>query len=509
MKRRMTLKLFLVLLLTMGLVVVAMLLMTRWSFQRGFTDYLNQLDEVQVGEVVERLQTHYQEVGSWQQLQRRPRKWRELSHNISEPEGEMEPDDLYRESPPDHRPPPGRRPPPDHLRRFNSADQPPQQRRPDRPPPRPRHLNPSQPLEIGPRLALFDSDKQQVSGRPVALDQLKLYPLTLDNSAIGWLGIKPIKTPSNLRDIEFAKRQTSNLYLIGGLVIVVAMLVSLLLARRLLVPIRALAQGARHLANGQYEAQVPVSSKDELGQLSADFNHLANTLAANEAARQRWVADISHELRTPLAILRGEIEAMQDGVRPIDKQNLHSLHGEVIQLNKLVDDLYQLSLADLGALDYQMSAVNLNELLQQVVDSHQGSFSTAGLQLTFDQQCDVMLFVDPDRFTQMLHNLLGNSLRYTDAPGKVCISCHTDGRHARIVVKDSAPGVANDALPQLFERLYREERSRNRAKGGAGLGLAIVQNIVQAHQGTISAEASDLGGLMITITVPLYRGEKV
>jgi len=479
MKNRLTLKLFLIFSLTISVIVIAMLLLTRWSFQRGFTDYLNQLDQTQVVEVIERLESYYQDNGSWQGLRDSRHLWRDLSRS-----GSAELSDETTAAFP----------------RRNAMRQ---DLLSGRPPPRRGANNGPNALDIGPRLNLFDAHQGHIIGRNNNIDDLTLHALKVEAETVGWLGIAALRAPKAIRDIQFVKRQAGNLYLIGAAVITLSALVAFLLAWRLLIPIKAIAIAARTLSEGNYDTEVPVKSRDELGQLAVDFNHLAITLADNEKIRQRWIAGISHELRTPLAVLLGEIEAMQDGVRACDDQSLISLHSEASQLNKLVNDLYQLSLYDLGGLDYQIGRINLIDVIEQVVDSYQARFATAGLEIIFQSDYPIYVLADAERLAQLFHNLLENSLRYTDSGGSVMISCSEKADHALVEIDDSAPAVSEQALPKLFERLYREEGSRNRARGGAGLGLAIVQNIINAHQGSIQASLSNMGGIKISMTLPL------
>ncbi|HEY5973808.1 MAG TPA: ATP-binding protein, partial [Geobacteraceae bacterium] len=263
-------------------------------------------------------------------------------------------------------------------------------------------------------------------------------------------------------------------------------------------------------AAGDYSTRVPVVSTDELGQLAGDFNTLALTLAQNEQARRQWVADISHELRTPLAILRGEIEALQDGIRKPSPDSIRSLHGEVLRLGRLVDDLYQLSLSDLGALQYRRERLDLAVLVGDVVSAHRAEFTANNIGLSASLPADgtAQLLGDPERLHQLFANLLANSLKYTAAGGELRIAMTCDGCTVSIDFQDSAPGVTDTDLERLFERLYRVEASRNRATGGAGLGLAICRNIVEAHQGTISARPSPLGGLWVRVELPRAGGSR-
>jgi two-component system sensor histidine kinase BaeS len=275
---------------------------------------------------------------------------------------------------------------------------------------------------------------------------------------VGWLGYVPATGLGDDRQLRFLKEQRLAFVLVAGIVVLLAAALSLLLARRLVRPLRGLAEATHGLTAGDFSLRVPVAGSDELGQLARDFNILALTLEHNEQSRRQWVADISHELRTPLAVLRGEIEALQDGVRPLDQGAMQSLHSEVLRLHRLVDDLYQLALSDLGALSYRKEIVDLAPL------------------------------------------------HYTDAGGDVVLRVVCDAAVVRVELEDSAPGVADADLARIFERLYRVEASRSRAAGGAGLGLAICRNIVEAHGGAISAHHSPMGGVLLRVELPRWQG---
>lgn len=240
-----------------------------------------------------------------------------------------------------------------------------------------------------------------------------------------------------------------------------------------------------------------------LDQLARDFNQLAQALDNNERARRDFMADVSHELRTPLAVLRAELEALQDGIRPMTRESLTSLHQEVGQLGKLIEDLYDLSLTDVGALAYRRAPIDLSVVLQSTLAGMHTRIAAAGLTLQA-HGITAPLHVDGDerRLQQLLSNLLENALRYTDAGGQLRVQCARRAHLVEIVIEDSAPGVPADKLDRLFERFYRVEGSRNRASGGSGLGLAICRNIVGAHDGEIHATASPLGGLRVTLRLP-------
>ncbi|HET8711686.1 MAG TPA: ATP-binding protein, partial [Spongiibacteraceae bacterium] len=304
---------------------------------------------------------------------------------------------------------------------------------------------------------------------------------------------------------EFLRRQRTTLAIIGTALLAVAAIIAFPFARHLVKPIRQLARGTHELTQGNYIVALPTQRRDELGELARDFNELAHTLAANDNSRKRWLADISHELRTPLSILRGELEAILDGVRPSDHEHLQSLHQEVQHLTRLVDDLHALTTADIGGLQYRKTLCDVAELWRDQCAAHQQNFKAAGLSLTTDiPGQEIELYADEDRLRQLLDNLLDNSRKYTAAGGTVQVDVEALPGGVELIVQDSAPGVPEAALPKLFDHLFRVEDSRNRATGGSGLGLAICQRIVTAHEGEISAGLSELGGLRIRVFFP-YR----
>jgi two-component system sensor histidine kinase BaeS len=328
-------------------------------------------------------------------------------------------------------------------------------------------------------------------------------PIRAHGETVGWLITPAPERMPDDADLHFQTQQREATWIMGLLAIVLAAVASIGLARVVLAPVRRLGRATHALVAGDYSSRVKVTSSDELSQLAEDFNRLAATLQRNEGLRREWFADISHELRTPLAIMRGELEALQDNIRPITPQALQSLQAEVTRLNKLIDDLYELALSDVGALSYRMAPVALHELIGSIVRT----FATraAGQNIEIKAQLRELPDVsgDAQRLTQLIRNLLENALRYTNAPGRIELHLSRQGREARLDIQDSPPGVPDEALPRLFDRLFRLDPSRSRISGGAGLGLAICERIVDSHQGTIQAMHSPLGGLLVRITLPL------
>lgn len=487
MKISITHRLFLAILAATSLAVVSMFFIMQWSFERGFLRYVNMLDQARFEKLAVNLEMFYAEHGSWEPLKGDPARWLRLMSSL--PEGEAP------------------RVPRETRRRFEkrmeesllSADG-------LFHPERERSL-PGGGRIFDMRIVFLDG-----AGKPVCAplgyhDGMEMRALRYQGHIVGRLGLQQAKFISDAHQLRFVKEQKLALAMVGGVVLLLAAGLSLPLANRLVRPIRGLATATDRLAAGEFGTRVPVLSSDELGQLARDFNALALTLEKNETARRQWVADISHELRTPLAILRGEIEALQDGVRQPNRETINSLHGEVLRLGRLVDDLYQLSTSDLGALSYRMKELHLTKELEYALEIYHPEFSAKSIVISedFPRKAPVKLFADRERLQQLFGNLLNNSLKYTDDGGTLHVSLKCEKGEALIDFQDSGPGVPESEMGKLFDRFYRVEVSRNRATGGAGLGLAICRNIAEAHAGTISARKSGLGGLWIRITLPLEK----
>lgn len=462
-----TQKLFLVFLATNAALVTVMVILFQWSVDRGFLNYVHETEVEGLDALGGALADAYAEHGSWEFLERNPRAWRRLlmtSHPMARR----------------WRPPSGGREHP-----------------PDRPMPPPF-------LAFAGRISVFDADKNLLMGNPRGEANGGLRPILLNDETVGWVGIAPLRALTDEVDLRFVTEQSRALYVIAGLCIAIAALLSVLLAPQLLKPVKELAISTRSLAAGELDTRIEPTSSDELGRLASDFNSLAYTLEQNEQARRQWVADISHELRTPITILRAELEAVEDGVREPNEETLESLRAEVMRLDKLIVDLYELALSDVGALSYRKTDVDLQDVLGDAIQMFSERGGKDRIAIEYEQSEHlVTVFADPERLRQLFRNLLENSLRYTDSGGRMLISSDVLEGKARLIFEDSAPGVAEDQLPRLFDRLYRVEASRSRNTGGAGLGLAICKNIVEAHGGAIGASASPLGGLRIEIELPI------
>lgn len=472
-------KLFLILLVVTGLVVFGMAMFMSWSFERGFVNYVEARKQERITDFVGRLEDYYTEHSNWHALKQDKAEWLRL---------------IFSDEPHEKKNPPRWI---EHLMKESMTAEDPEQEQPGK---RPR-------LPIDKRVILLDANKQVIMGRPDDLDDFELHPVRHNSIIVGYAGILPGPPLERIVEARFLEKQIDNFIWIALAMVIFCAALAIPISRRLVKPLRAFNQGSQTLARGQYDTRIPVESDDELGQLARDFNALAAALERTEAQRRQWVADTSHELRTPISILRGEIEAMQDGMRPLDRQAIDSLHGEVMRLNRLVDDLYELARSDAGSLSYRPADVDPAAILEDVVEQYRDEFAAHDIELNYhrDSSTPASIHADPDRLAQLFRNILANMLRYTDGNGHARVSLRRGDNPACIEMhfEDSKPGVAADELEHLFQRFYRVESSRNRESGGAGLGLAICRNIVEAHGGQINADHSDLGGLHIRITLPL------
>jgi two-component system sensor histidine kinase BaeS len=247
-----------------------------------------------------------------------------------------------------------------------------------------------------------------------------------------------------------------------------SLLISISLARQLVCQILKLLSSTKSLSAGNYNVDTKSSSKDVPGQLSNNFNQLAKILRANKSSQKQWVSDISHELRTPIAVLKGQIEAMIDGIRPSDKGSLRQLNNNINQLGKLVNDLYQLSLSDQGSLNYRKENVQFAPVVTQTINNFDTEFQHRGIsiKLVNSARANDTVFADRSRLQQLLANLLTNTLRYTDSPGELKIRLSATIDTIQLELNDSSPRLSDTDLRQLFDRLFRAEKSKNRAGGG-------------------------------------------
>ncbi|ACL02583.1 histidine kinase [Desulfatibacillum aliphaticivorans] len=356
------------------------------------------------------------------------------------------------------------------------------------------------------RLSLFDADKKIVFGNPQLKGQ-SLLPIELDGKTIGHIGLKQRDHLQHPLDSVFLRQQTKVFFVISLAALILGGAASFFLARKLTNPIKALTHGVRKLQARQFDARINLNSRDELGELARTFNSMAQTLARYEAARKQWVMDVAHELRTPLSVLQVEIEAMQDGIKRVDDNALESLRAEVLHLGRIVQDLHELSLAESKMLKMEKLEIRPLSVLQETLQRFMERCSKEGLVLEnrLPNGPGPLVLTDKDRLLQLFSNLLENALRYTDKPGTLTVGQRVSEDELVVFFEDSGPGVDEEHLDRLFDRFYRTDASRNRNKGGRGIGLALCKSITEAHGGRIRALKGDSGGLRVEVALPITK----
>ena len=326
-------------------------------------------------------------------------------------------------------------------------------------------------------------------------------PIMVNNKVVGYLGLKPVLDQDDALSINFFSNQKRYLLLVYGLTFLTSLIAALLLATYFKKPIQRLLNATRELTKGHYQHQVKINRNDELGDLSTEINQLAVILDQHERSRRQWVADTSHELKTPLAVLQAQIEAMQDGIRKPTPEHFEAMLRQVTSLKKLTQDLADLAQAEAQQLTCYLAEVNPWNVVLQEVENFKPKFAQANLSISVQGE-GANLQLDIDRFKQIMVNLLGNSIRYTEAGGEVRVHTEQSATHWSVIVDDSPFGLTDEQLARLGERFYRVDDSRTRSTGGTGLGLALSGKIAQALGGKLSFEHSPLGGLRCKLTFP-------
>jgi two-component system OmpR family sensor kinase len=336
------------------------------------------------------------------------------------------------------------------------------------------------------------TDQTRVGSYLTPAEREEAAAIAVDGETVGWLLAEDQPDPPlDLDQAAFLER--INQGLLGAAVVSVALALGLgvFLARRITRPLRELIQATQAIAAGDLEQRVAVRGRDEMAQLSRAFNQMAAELARNEELRRRMIADIAHELRTPISVIRGQLEAILDGVFPADAEHVAPIHERTILLGRLVEDLRTLALAEAGRLQLYRQEVEPGELVRQAVVGFTPLAQMDNLALEDEIAPDLpAIQADADRLAQVLTNLLSNALRHTPPGGRIIVRAEPIGGQAvRFSVADSGPGLTPDEMEHVFDRFWRADESRARDRGGAGLGLAIARQLVEAHGGRIWVES--------------------
>ncbi|MDA3949835.1 MAG: ATP-binding protein [Spirochaeta sp.] len=284
-----------------------------------------------------------------------------------------------------------------------------------------------------------------------------------------------------------------------------AIVVSSFVAWRIIGPVRSLTVASRRIAGGDYSHRVEITRNDEVGELGASFNHMAIALDETEKRRSELLGNVTHELRTPLTTIRSMMEGLIDGVLPADTETFLDVQREASRLQRLTSELSELSRAEAGKIPLEARRTDPKELIRSAVNRLRPQFQDKGVALTveFPEQPPPWIEVDEERILQVLLNLIGNALQYTEPDGKVHVRCDRDGNAVRFSIVDDGIGIPPEELHRVFERFYRVDKSRARSRGGSGIGLTIAAHLVKAHGGTISAESEGVGkGSVFSIVLP-------
>lgn len=295
-------------------------------------------------------------------------------------------------------------------------------------------------------------------------------------------------------------------FLFSGLLgVLLALVLSMWIARLISKPVSRLTEATQSIARGEYGKRVEVSGSSEIASLAEAFNSLSENLERNEALRKNMVADIAHELRNPVATIRAQLEAIEDGVMAMDKDAIDSILEDTVMLSRLVEDLQQLSLVEAGQLELEFTPVEPGELVEGVGSRFERDLAEEKLAFRVELEEGLPpVRADQVRIAQVLGNLVKNSISYTPQGGSVELEASRLGEEVLFTVTDTGPGVARDEIDDVFERFFRTDRSRARATGGAGLGLSIARSLVEAHGGRIWAQSGAGEGMKVSFTIPVW-----
>ncbi len=386
-----------------------------------------------------------------------------------------------------------------YMAQRNQQQQPPQPA--NLPRPGVQQPPPPQPLRPPPRFGLADlngvvllpAGTFRVGDRLPPAVSRNSVPLLVDGQQTALIFESDAPPPLDPLEQQYLSRTNQALLIAAVVAVALALLVGAALAGTLTRPLRELTHATEAMARGQLEQQVPVRSRDELGQLAESFNRMSADLATATRLRRQMTADIAHDLRTPLTVITGYLEALRDGDLKPTPARFEAMHSEAQHLKRLIDDLRMLSLADAGELPLNVQPVNPAEVLAAVAAAYQHQARQQQVTLRVDVEDSLpLLHADPERLAQALKNLVSNALRYTPANGQIALTAHRSGDDIRLQVADTGSGIAPEALPHIFNRFYRADASRQQSDGESGLGLAIAKAIVEAHGGRISV-SSELG----------------
>lgn len=293
----------------------------------------------------------------------------------------------------------------------------------------------------------------------------------------------------------------------GAGILVIGLIASYALARSITVPLRRLSAATESIEQGNLGHTVDISSNDEVGRLADTFNSMSHALAENNLLRKRLLADIAHELKTPLTVIQGNIEGMLDGVVETSTEQLHSLYEETVQLNKIIKELRELSLAEAGQLTLERLPTDVNLLVGRAVNMLKPLADEKRINITCNLQIVPEISIDMMRINQVIYNLFSNAVRYTPDGGKIVAMTSVvkiaSEEYVAIAIRDNGRGISPVDLPHIFEHFYRADLARDRKSGGSGIGLAIVKQLVELHGGKVEVNSELEKGSEFKVYLPI------
>lgn len=331
-------------------------------------------------------------------------------------------------------------------------------------------------------------------------------PIEVEEQTVGYLVVERPPGKKDAMQDEFGRRIDFSLLLTTAGTVILAFLFGAVISRTITKPIRELTSATHAMAQGKLGQKVTVRSRDEIGKLAESFNKMNDDLAKSLNLRKQMTADIAHELRTPLSLIMGHAEGVHDGVLQPTRENFEIIREEAERLEKLVNDLRTLSLADAGELSLEFQTVDVNKLLGDIKIRYMAPFQKKRIILDLVPDPGILTAdLDPVRFSQVLMNILDNALHHTPEEGRVLINTKKVNDQIQISIQDSGDGVTPAEASHLFDRFYRADEARNRNDGGSGLGLAIAKSIVEIHHGRIWAESEKGKGLKTMVEIPYKK----
>jgi signal transduction histidine kinase len=354
------------------------------------------------------------------------------------------------------------------------------------------------------------SDPQQVGRSLNDAERAQALALVVEGRTVGYL----IREGAGVQALDQAQQKflddvSSMLTLTALGAMILALVMGLALAWVLVRPLRYLRQSAAAIAQGNLGTQMPVIGTTEFRDVAAAFNTMSAALADSETVRQRMTSDIAHELRSPVSVMRGQLEAMMDGVFPLNTEQLAVVYDQTLHLGRLIEDLRTLTRAESGRLPLEMTRVNPNTLVQRMVADFAPLAQEESIVLRTDLAPALpSIQADEDRLRQVFANLLTNALAHTPSGGCITLKAARTETGVRFAVADTGPGLVPEQAAHVFERFYRTDDARQRDRGGSGLGLAITQELVKLHRGRIWVETAPGAGSTFCFEIPADSSEK-